>query len=118
MKWIFVAIMIAALQLAGCGSSTNAPMPGAAVTPAIADKPDVIVTVDSAHHTCVAALYSEAQGNTIPCAELIPFIRDELRVPSGSLYDLHATPGADNAQMSQVRTSLADAGYRFIGGHP
>ncbi len=118
MKRIFVAIMIAALQLAGCGSSTNAPMPGAAVTPPIAGKPDVIVTVDGAHHTCVAALYSEAQGSTIPCAELIPFIRDELRVPSGSVYDIHATAAADNAQMNQVRSSLTDAGYRFIGGHP
>jgi hypothetical protein len=118
MKRIFVAIMIAVLQLAGCGSSTNAPMPGAAVTAPIADKPDVIVTVDGAHHTCVAALYTEAQGSTIACSEIIPFIRDELRVPSGSIYDIHATPATDNAEVRQVRSSLTDAGYRFIGGHP
>jgi hypothetical protein len=111
--WI---IMMTPLLLAGCGSSTNAPST-AASTPTIADKPDVIITVDGAHRTCVAALYSEPQGSTVPCGDLIPFIRDELRIASGSIYDIHSAAG-DNTEMAKVRTSLAEAGYRFIGGHP
>ncbi len=119
MTRILILIMVTPLLLAGCGSSTNTPAPGAAsVTPPIADKPDVIITVDGAHHNCVAALYNEAQGSTVPCIELIPFIRDELRSPSGSIYDIHTVPAGDNTDLIQVRTSLAAAGYRFIGGHP
>ena len=47
MTRILILIMAMPLLLAGCGSSTNTPAPGAAsVTPPIADKPDVIITVD------------------------------------------------------------------------
>jgi hypothetical protein len=116
MTRISTLIMTLPLLLAGCGSSTNAP-PASASTPPIADKPDVIITVDGAHHSCVAALYSEAQGSTIPCPDLIPFIRDELRIPSGSIYDIHSVPAGDNTEMTTVRKSLTEAGYRFIGGH-
>jgi hypothetical protein len=108
MKRTSTLIALTPLLLAGCGSSS---------TPPIADKPDVIITVDSANHTCVAALYSEPQGSTVPCADLIAFIRDELRIASGSIYDLRALPGADNTEVSKVRASLSEAGYRFIGGH-
>ena len=119
MTRILILIMAMPLLLAGCGSSINTPTTGAAsVTPPIADKPDVIITVDGSHHNCVAALYSEAQGSTVPCTDLIPFIRDELRIPSGSIYDIHSVPAGDNTELTQVRTSLAAAGYRFIGGHP
>jgi hypothetical protein len=118
MTRILILIMVTPLLFAGCGSSSNTPAPGAAsVTPPIADKPDVIITVDGAHHNCVAALYNEAQGSTVPCAELIPFIRDELRIPSGSIYDIHSVPAGDNTEVTQVRKSLTEAGYRFIGGH-
>ena len=111
-------LILMTLLLTGCGSSTNAPATGAAsVTPPIADKADVIITVDGTHHNCVAALYSEAQGSTVACADLIPFIRDELRVPSGSIYDIHSMPEGDSTELTKVRTSLNEAGYRFIGGH-
>ena len=119
MMRLSILIMVTPLLLAGCGSSTTTATPGAAsVTPPIADKPDVIITVDGAHHNCVAALYSEALGSTVPCADLIPFIRDELRIASGSIYDIHANPAGDNTELTQVRTNLTAAGYRFIGGHP
>jgi hypothetical protein len=104
-----------ATLLAGCGSSTNAPAPETA--PVIAAKPDVIVTVDGVQHACVVALSSEPQGSTIPCSELIAFLRDELKVPSGAIYDLHTTPPVDAAEVLKVRANLKDAGYRFIGGH-
>ena len=110
MKRITLLIVLTPLLLAGCGPSS---------APPIADKPDVIITVDGANHTCVAALYNEPQGSTVPCADLIPFIRDELRMASGSIYDIHAlSAAADNAEITKVRSSLAEAGYRFIGGHP
>ena len=67
--------------LAGCGSSTNTPNPA---SPPIAAKPDVIVTIDGKRHACVVALLSEAQGSSVPCGDVIPFVRDELRLPSGS----------------------------------
>ncbi len=102
--------------LAGCGSSTNAPAPVSA--PLIAAKPDVIITVDGMQHACVVALYSEPQGSTTPCADVIRFLRDELRVPSGAVYDLRATPTLDQAEVLKVRAALKDAGYRFIGGQP
>jgi hypothetical protein len=115
MARILILIMMSPLLLAGCGSSTNAPAPS--TPPPIADKPDVIITVDGAHHSCVAALYSEAHGSTVPCTDLIPFIRDELRIPSGSIYDIHSVPAGDITEITTVRKSLTEAGYRFIGGH-
>jgi hypothetical protein len=108
-------------MLAGCGSSTNAPAPQTApmsqAAPVIAAKPDVIVTVDGVQHACVVALSSEPQGSTIPCSDVIAFLRDELRVPSGAIYDLRTTPPVDAAEVLKVRANLKDAGYRFIGGH-
>lgn len=84
----------AALLLAACGSSTNAPAPHAPAqtTPSLVAKPDVIITVDGVQHACVVALYSEPNGSSIPCTDLIPFLRDELRVPNGAVYDLRTTP--------------------------
>jgi hypothetical protein len=109
------AVLLSAfLLLAGCGSSANGP---AAVSAPIAAKPDVIITFDGANHTCIVALYTEPQGSTIPCADLIRFLRDELRVTGGAIYDTHVTSNADAAEVAKTTQSLKDAGYRFIGGH-
>ena len=106
--------MVAALSLFGCGSSGNAP---ASVSPPIASKPDVIITFDGVNHACVVALYTEPQGSTVPCAELIPFMKDELRVKNDAIYDTKTTGKPDDAEVAKTTQALKDAGYRFIGGH-
>jgi hypothetical protein len=107
------------LLLVACGSSSNAPAPQPApqTPPALVAKPDVIITVDGVQHACVVALYSEPHGSSIPCSDLIPFLRDELRVPNGAVYDLRTTPPVDQAEVLKVHANLKDAGYAFIGGH-
>ncbi len=77
----------------------------------------MIVTLDGGRHACVVALPTEPQGSIIPCAEVVAFIRDELRAASGAVYDIRGTADADDAEMVRVGTVLNDAGYRFIGGH-
>ena len=74
------------------------------------------MTLDGARHTCVVALYSEAQGSAVSCDDVVPFIKDELRVSSGSVYDLRTIPEVDKAQTARVEASLDQAGYRFIAG--
>jgi hypothetical protein len=104
---VLTAVFIA---LTGCGSSTNAPAPA---SPPSAAKADVVVTVDGARHACVVALRSEAQGSIISCDDVVPFVREELRLASGSICDIRTTPGADTAQVAKVEASLKGAGYRF-----
>jgi hypothetical protein len=96
------------LWLTGCGPSASAPH----AAPSVAAKPDVIVTLDGEHHTCLVALSSEAQGSAIGCDEVVSFAKDELRVPSGSIYDLRTLPPADKAEVAKVEASLKGAGYR------
>jgi hypothetical protein len=98
--------------ICGCGPPANTPVPA----PPIAARPDVIVTIDGKSHSCVVALYSEAQGSTISCEDVTPFVRDELRLASGSSYDIRANSGADETITARVEASLTGAGYRFIGG--
>ena len=62
------------------------------------------------------ALYSEAQGSAIASEDVVRFVRDELRLPSGSIYDIRTIPDVDEAEMARVEASLKGAGYRFIGG--
>ena len=100
---------VAAALLIGCGRSAGAP-------PKIAEKADVIVTLDGKRHACVVALYNEPNGSAIPCGDVVPFLKDELRLPSGSIYDIRTSTDADEAQMAPVAASLKNAGYRFIGG--
>jgi hypothetical protein len=107
-------VISAPLLLVGCGSSSNVPSPAPA---AIAAKPEVIITFDGERHTCVVALSSEAQGSILPCADVIPFMRDELRLSSGSIYDTRVVGKADEAEVAKTTQNLKDAGYRFIGGH-
>jgi hypothetical protein len=102
--------------LAGCGQSANTPAPAPAAPPPIAAKPDVIVTLDGVRHDCLVALYSEPQGNIISCDDVVAFVRDELRVPSGAIYDIRTAPNIDEAQKTKVEASLKGAGYRFIRG--
>jgi hypothetical protein len=109
-----VLAISAPLLLIACGSSNNAPAP---VPPTIAAKPDVIITFDGERHTCVVALSGEAQGSIVPCADVIPFMRDELRLASGSIYDTRTVAKADEAEVARTAQNLKDAGYRFIGGH-
>jgi hypothetical protein len=97
---------IVVLSLAACGSST----------PKIAEGPDVTITVDGQRHGCLVALSSEAQGSAVPCSEVVQFLRDELRLKSGSIYDVRTIPEVDNAQMAVLAAGLTSAGYRFIGG--
>jgi hypothetical protein len=105
-----------AVLLAGCGSSTEAPAAYQG-PPLIAAKPDAIVTLDAKSHLCVVALSNEQQGNSIPCDDVVPFLKDELRMAPGSIYDIHADQGADPAQLARLSANLKSAGYRFIGGH-
>src|ERR1700723_3119490 len=102
------------LLLIGCGSSNNAPAP---VPAAIAAAPGAVITFDGERHICVVALSSEAQGSIVPCADLVPFMRDELRLASGSIYDTRTIGKFDAAEMAQTSQRLNDAGYRFNGGH-
>jgi hypothetical protein len=94
----------------GCGPST------CTSTPKLAARADVIVTLDGIHHACVVALYTEAQGNSVPCGDVVAFVRDELRVPKGSIYDIRTIPEVKDEEIAAVGGKLKDAGYRFIGG--
>jgi hypothetical protein len=96
------------LVFAGCGHSGTPPK--------IAERPDVIITLDGKRHTCVVALEKEPQGSTVPCKEAVSFVKDELRVPGGSIYDIRTVANVDDTEISSVRAALNDAGYRFIGG--
>jgi hypothetical protein len=102
--------VIGCLLLAGCGSSTDAPVPTRKAV-----NPDVIVTLDEERHTCLVALASEAQGSAVPCDDVVPFVREQLRLPSGSIYDIRAISKGDGVEMAKVETRLKGAGYRFIG---
>jgi hypothetical protein len=64
------------------------------------------------HHTCVAALSSVAQGSAIACDDVVAFVRDELRVPSGSIYDIRTVPNVEQADVAKVEASLKAGGYR------
>ena len=114
-------IIVSPALLSGCGSSTPAPATAPATAPAppsappIAAKADVIITIDGVQHACVVALYNEPYGNTIPCSDVLPFVRNELRVPSGAVYELRTTGTVDPAEVLKVKANLKDAGYRFIG---
>jgi hypothetical protein len=110
----FAVSALVFISLSGCGPSANTSGP---VPPKIAAQPDVIITIDSARKTCLVALLSEAQGSAVGCEEVVPFVRDEMRVASGSIYDIRTTPGVDPAQIQKVESNLNGAGYRFIGGH-
>jgi hypothetical protein len=102
------------LLLIGCGSSNN---PATPVRAAMTAHPAAIITFDGERHMCVVALSSEAQGSIIPCADLVPFLRDELRLASGSIYDTRKIGQFDAAEMAKTTQNLNDAGYRFNGGH-
>jgi hypothetical protein len=97
------------VALAGCGPSAKSP------GPSMPSKSDVIVTLDGEHHTCVVALKSEPQGSTVSCAEVVPFVRDELRLASGSTYDIRTIAMVDDLERAKVESDLKGAGYRFIG---
>jgi hypothetical protein len=106
---ILLACMVCVV-LEGCGPSAGTPMPK------IAEKADVIITVDGKRHACLVALLKEAQGSSIPCHDVVPFLRDELRLQSGSIYDIRTVPNVDEAEMAGLGANLKSAGYRFIGG--
>jgi hypothetical protein len=103
----------ALLALAGCGKSTST-----SESPRIAARPDVTVKFDGKRRKCIVALSSEAQGSAISCDEVVPFVKDELRLAPGAIYDIGATSGGDDAEVAKVRANLDNSGYRFIGGSP
>ena len=106
---VILAGLGAVTLLAGCGSSSTH---SAATAPAIAAKPDVIVTFDGKRHACLVALPTEQQGSEVACKEIVSFLKDELRVPSGSVYDERVMPDFDPAERAAVESALKDAGYR------
>lgn len=103
------ACVLALAFLAGCGQSSTSPD-----APSAAARPDVVVTIDGKRHTCVVALSSEPQGSAVACDDVVAFVKDELRVPSGSVYDLRTIPDVDPAETAKVGARLDGAGYRAI----
>lgn len=99
--------------LSGCGKSASN-----ADSPRIATHPDVTIKLDGKRGKCIVALSSEAQGSTISCDDVVPFVKDELRLPKGAIYDIGATADGDQAELAKVRANLNGAGYRSIGGSP
>jgi len=95
--------------MAGCGPSGKTPLSASTTTAA---KPDVTITYDGARHACVVALSNESQGSIISCNDVVPFVRDELRVTSGSTVVVRANSDVDGAEMSSAGARLKDAGYR------
>ena len=79
-----------------------------------AANPDIIVTVDGEHHACVVAKYGEPTGSTIGCADVVPFVRDELRVHDGSSYELRGLAAGDTVETKSVRAALDGAGFRLV----
>jgi hypothetical protein len=107
----FRAVLLSAfipVLLVGCGSSSTPPK--------IAERPNVNITLDGKRHVCVVALDKEPQGSTVPCKEAVSFVKDELRAPRGSIYDIRTVANVDDTEIASVRDALNDAGYRFIGG--
>ncbi len=96
--------------LGGCGQSAHPPT----VSSEPATRAGVIVTFDEKSHGCLVALSSEAQGSAVGCNEVVPFIRDELRVPVGAAYDIRATSTTDAALVAKVEADLKGAGYRSL----
>jgi hypothetical protein len=106
----FRAVLLSGLipvLLAGCGF--GAP-------PKLAERPDVIITLGGKPHVCLVALDKEPQGNAVPCKEAVSFVKDELRLQAGGIYDIHTVANVDNAEVVSLRDALNAAGYRFIGG--
>lgn len=95
------------MLLAGCSSGTP---------PKIAERADVIVTLDGNRHSCIVALEKEPQGSSVPCKEAVSFVKDELRVQPGSIYDIRTVASVGDPEVASVRAALDAAGYRFIGG--
>jgi hypothetical protein len=105
---ILVAISVLIL-LTGCGQSSKDAAPAAA--PA-ASRADVTVTFDGKRHKCLVALSSEAQGSSIACGDVVSFVREELRVPGGAMYDIRKIPDVDETEVAKVSADLNNAGYR------
>jgi hypothetical protein len=98
----FILILVAA-----CGSNTP---------PRIAELANVTITLDGKRHSCVVTLYEEPQGSTVACKDVVPFVRDELRLQPGSIYDIHTVGNVADTETTSVAAALDGAGYRFIGG--
>jgi hypothetical protein len=97
------------MLVCGCGASSGTP-------PKIAEQPNVVITLDGNRHACVVALDKEPQGSIVPCKEAVSFVKDELRVERGSIYDIRTVANVGDSEIASVRAALDDAGYRFIGG--
>lgn len=107
-----VTVTLCALVVA-CTRHTGAPRP---VVSPIASKPDVIVTFDGERHACVVRLLDATTGHVVSCEDVLPFIRDSLKLRSGSVYDIRTIPDVDDAEMRRVVANLKGAGYRYIDG--
>jgi hypothetical protein len=108
---IFASTAVSIL-LTSCGQSSKGP--AAAAAPA-ASRADVTVTFDGKRHKCIVALSTEAQGNSIPCSDVVSFVREELRVRSGAVYDIRRIPDVDETEVAKISADLNSAGYRFVG---
>ena len=100
------------ILLTSCGQSARSPAPAA---PPAASRADVTVTFDGKRRKCVVALSSEAQGSAMSCGDVVSFVKEELRVPSGAIYDIRKIPDADESEVAKLRADLNNAGYRFVG---
>jgi hypothetical protein len=108
----FASLTLCAL-LIGCAGRTKAPNP---LPPPTAKRPDVIVTFDGGLHACVVALLNEPEGHTMSCDGVLRFVRDDLKLQIGSVYDIRTIPDVDEAEMHRVAVALNGAGYRFVEG--
>jgi hypothetical protein len=100
------------ILLTSCGQSARSPAPAGA--PA-ASRADVTITFDGKRRKCVVALSSETQGSSISCGDVVAFVREELRVPGGAIYDIRKSPDVDETEVAKVSADLNGAGYRFVG---
>jgi hypothetical protein len=105
------ATLTFSVLLPGCGKSGTS----SSAAP-IGTRSDVTVTFDGKRRKCAVKLSSEAQGSSISCDDVVPFVKEELRLPSGSFYDIRTGSEGDEGEIDKIRASLNSAGYRLAGG--
>ena len=73
---------------------------------------DIEIAVSKGSDTCVVTKLADASNQAMPCRELVHYVREMLKLPSGASFKLI---GLSRTNFYPVQSSLEAAGYRLAG---
>jgi hypothetical protein len=79
------------------------------------DNAQIFVTFYATRTYCTVSLGLSGKPNALPCADVLAYIRDQLKLPPGGTFVTHDLGNTHASEITALILALEKSGYKSVG---